>query len=317
MLEAIREGVQGWLAKAILAIIIIPFALFGIDAYLKDAGSNAPLVKLDGEAISLQEFSNAMQTMRNRLQAQGQKDLSMLETAEAKQSVLDKLISARLMTNEAKKENFRISDEQLSQYVVTLPEFQDRGKFSQERYTQVLQQNGLSSARFENSVRTDLLTQQSRDGLAGLAYLPSSLEEKLLKRMVEKREISVAEYKAADFLAQVQVPAEKIQHYYDANKSKYRVPEQVRLEFILLSANALVLQMQATDEEAKKYYEDNLSKFQGDEQFSHADGVDPEPSSRFKALPQVGAVAGEALTEIAAVVPAAEHPHEIAWEDDD
>ena len=60
-----------------------------------------------------------------------------------------------------------------------------------------------------------------------------------------------------------------------------------------------------------------VEKFQGDEQFSHADGVDPEPSSRLKALLQVGAVAGEALTEIAAVVPAAEHPHEIAWEDDD
>lgn len=266
MLEAIREGVQGWLAKVILAIIIIPFALFGIDAYLKDAGSNAPLVKLDGDTISMQEFSNAMQTMRNRLQAQGQKDLTVLDTAEAKQSVLDKLISARLMTSEAKKDNFRISDEQLSQYVVTLPEFQDQGKFSQEKYTQVLQQNGLSSARFENSVRTDLLTQQSRDGLAGLAYMPASLEETLLKRMVEKREISVAEYKAADFSAQVTVPAEKIQSYYDVNKSKFRVPEQVRLEFILLSANALLLQMQATDEEAKKYYEENISKFQGDEQ---------------------------------------------------
>jgi hypothetical protein len=60
-----------------------------------------------------------------------------------------------------------------------------------------------------------------------------------------------------------------------------------------------------------------VEKFQGDEQFSHADRVDPKPSSRVEALLQVRAVAGETLAEIATVVPAAEHPHEIAWEDDD
>ncbi|MEZ0317708.1 MAG: SurA N-terminal domain-containing protein, partial [Methylophilaceae bacterium] len=79
MLELIRERSKGWLAKAILALITVPFALFGIDAYLRDAGSSAPIAKVNGEAISVQEYSNAMQSLRNRLQAQGEKDLSILE----------------------------------------------------------------------------------------------------------------------------------------------------------------------------------------------------------------------------------------------
>ena len=41
MLEAIRAHSQGWLAKLILTLIAVPFALFGIDAYLKNAGSDA------------------------------------------------------------------------------------------------------------------------------------------------------------------------------------------------------------------------------------------------------------------------------------
>ena len=35
MLEAIRKHAQGWLAKAILGLIAITFALFGVDSYMR------------------------------------------------------------------------------------------------------------------------------------------------------------------------------------------------------------------------------------------------------------------------------------------
>jgi len=73
MLDAIRKHTQGWLAKAILAIITIPFALFGIDSYLNQAGSNVAVATVAGEKISVQEFSNSIENVRNRLQSEGQK----------------------------------------------------------------------------------------------------------------------------------------------------------------------------------------------------------------------------------------------------
>ncbi|MCX7841203.1 MAG: glycosyltransferase, partial [Anaerolineae bacterium] len=47
---------------------------------------------------------------------------------------------------------------------------------------------------------------------------------------------------------------------------EFRVPEQVKLEFVVFSANNLIPSMQVDDEEAKKFYEENASKFQGDEE---------------------------------------------------
>lgn len=38
MLEALRERSQGLFAKIILALIVIPFALWGVDSYFKDTG---------------------------------------------------------------------------------------------------------------------------------------------------------------------------------------------------------------------------------------------------------------------------------------
>ncbi len=40
MLELIRNHSKGWLAKIILVVITVPFALFGIDQYLSGAGGN-------------------------------------------------------------------------------------------------------------------------------------------------------------------------------------------------------------------------------------------------------------------------------------
>jgi peptidyl-prolyl cis-trans isomerase D len=134
MLEFIRKLTQGWIAKVILILVTIPFLLFGIDAYLREAGSTAAIAKVDGTEISIQEFSNAVQNFRNKLQSEGQKDLSMLEKPEVKQSILDRLITTHLLNDEIKAAKFKISNDQLSKYIVNLPEFQDKGQFSQEVY---------------------------------------------------------------------------------------------------------------------------------------------------------------------------------------
>ena len=267
MLDAIRKHTQGWLAKVILALISIPFALFGIDSYLNQAGSDVAIAKVNGDKISIQEYGNAIEKARNYLQSEGQKvDAAMLESAELKQSVLDGLITRRLVNAEIRHANFKISDEQLSQYIIGMPEFQENGKFSEDIYQKTLAQNKLSATRFESDRRSELLTQQAREGLALLVAVPKSVAEQTLKLAHQKRDVSVAEIKTAQFLSQVKVTPEEVKSYYDLHKDKFKVPEQVKLEFALLSATGLVSQMTASDAEVKQFYDENAAKFQADEQ---------------------------------------------------
>ena len=267
MLDAIRNHTQGWLAKVILGLITIPFALFGIDSYFNDAGSNVAIAKVNGDKISVQEYGNAIDNVRNRLQSQGEKiDPAMLESAELKQSVLDGLITRRLVNAEIQRENFKISDEQLSTYILGMPEFQENGKFSEDIYQKTLAQNKLTVSKFENDRRTELLTQQAREGLGLLVSVPKGVAEQTLKFAYQQRDVSVADIKTAQFVAQTKVTPEQVKAYYDQHKDKFKVPEQVKLEFALLSAAGLVPQMQVTDAEVKEFYDANVSKFQGDEQ---------------------------------------------------
>lgn len=266
MLEVIRAHSKGWLAKLILTLITVPFALFGIDAYLKDAGAGASVAKVDGATISIQEYRNAMQSLRDRLQKENPKDIDALESPEVKQSVLDRLINTRLLNAEVDNNNFKVTNEQLAQFITSLPEFQQGGKFSQEVYDKLLSQNQMTPSQFEKKMRGELLLQQLRDGVPGLAFTSKAVEDAVLNVEHQQREVSVAEIKTADFISQVNVDPSEVQAYYEKHKDKFKVPEQVKLEFVMLSANTLIPKMQTTDEEAKKFYDENASKFQGSEQ---------------------------------------------------
>lgn len=267
MLDAIRKHTQGWLAKAILALITIPFALFGIDSYLNQAGGNVAVATVAGEKISVQEFSNSIENVRNRLQSEGQKvDAALLDSPELKQSVLDGLITRRLVNKEVQRVHFKISDDQLNQHILGMPEFQENGKFSEDLYQKTLQQNKLTAAKFENSIRNDLMTQQARDGIAKLAFAPHAVAEKALQFAFQQREVTTVDVKAAEFIAQIKITPEQVKEYYELHKDKFKVPEQVKLEFALLSAAGLMGQVSVSDEEVKEFYDANAAKLQGDEQ---------------------------------------------------
>lgn len=266
MLETFREHSKGWLAKLILVLITVPFALWGIDSYLQKAGSGVAVAKVDGSNVTVQEYENAMRNLRNQMQSEGKVDQALLDSPEVKQSILNKLIFAKLLNATVKHEHFALSDESLSKFIITLPEFQKDGKFSQEAYDSVLMQNNLLPSQFEARMRGELLVQQVKDGVAAAAFVPNAVFENAVRVDRQQRTVSVADVNASDFLPQVKVSESDVKTYYDKNKDKFRVPEQVKVEYLTFSANNLIAGMQVSDDEARKYYDENAAQFQGDEQ---------------------------------------------------
>ena len=84
MLDKIRSVAKGWVGKALLALITIPFALFGIDSYLNNVGNHVAVAEINGNSISVQEYSNALKNMRDRLLSEGKADQSQLDSPEVK-----------------------------------------------------------------------------------------------------------------------------------------------------------------------------------------------------------------------------------------
>lgn len=266
MLDAIRENSKSWAAKLVLGLIAITFSLFGVDSYLRQAGSNVAVAKVNGYSVTVQEFSGALQDLRNQMQASGKVDQAALDSLPVRESVLDKLIATHLMNDQIQHDHFMVSDDQLGKLIAGLPEFQQEGKFSQELYDRLLTQNHLTPTQFEARMRTNLAVQQVRSGVAAGAFASKLAAEQVLQVENQQREISVADVKAKDMLGQASVSNEQIKSYYEKNKDKFRAPEQVKIEYVIYSANNLITSMKVTDDEIKKYYTDNPDKFKSDEQ---------------------------------------------------
>ena len=267
MLDKFRSYAQTKAAQVILALVLIPFALFGIDSYLNQAGNNLSIAKVDGYKIALPEYNRAIENVRNRMMSEGKKvDPAMFDSFEFKESVVDGLITKQLINNDIKKSQFKITDQQLSQYIIGMPDFQKDGKFSQELYDKVLQNNQLNPTKFEESIRNDLLIQQVRDGLQKLTFIPPNNLTETLKATSQQREVTVAEFKTKEYMAKANISEKDMQVFYDQNKSKFLAPEQVKAEFVVFSLTSILPSITVSEDEVKTFYKTNADKYQNQQQ---------------------------------------------------
>ena len=292
MLEKIRNSTDSKLAKVILGIIIIPFALFGIDSYLSSVGSNVFVAKVNGVEISGQQYQNSESLIKEQMGG-ANSDPALFQSPQFKKAVIENLISAELMNQSINDNGFVISDEQLSNYIVGMPDFQENGKFSQERYDQIVQYNNLSPKKLEDRIRVQMATQQAKDSLNKLLYIPNEIIQPLVNLAYQKRDISLHEIKLDDYKKKIKPSNEDIQKFYDANTDSFVRPDRIKIEFLIYSVAGIVPTISITDNDVKTFFETNKDQFQADQQrnakhilFAYQPGIDFEEKGRIRDFAQ-------------------------------
>src|SRR3970040_988684 len=253
------------LVQIVLFVIFLPFAFFGIDSYFRGAGVGQAVAKVGDYSISQEEFSRALRERQEALQrmAQGRVDPAMLDSPEVRYATLDGLIQRRLMLDSALRSGVTVSEEQLRNLIGKQQVFQDEaGRFSLARYEQYLRSEGMTTVTFEARLRQDILLEQFADGYADTTFVPRAVVERLARLSGQQRELSQYVFSPEKFRKQVKLDADAGRQYYDANPAEFRIPEQVRVEYLALSVEVLQQQAQPEPAEGKKYYETNRSQFE-------------------------------------------------------
>ena len=251
------------LIQILLAIMFLPFAFFGIDHYFRGGEGGNSVASVSGQPVSQQEFTQALQERQNYLQRLmgGRVDPAMLDSPELRFAVLDGVIRQRLLVNQAVRYNVLVPDEQLQQIIAEQPAFQDNGKFSHERYAEILRRQNTSEVSFENSVRRDLMLQRVNDGFLATTLVPDAVAARLLKINSEQREVSENVLDPEKFAAQVKVDDAAVKSYYDAHQAEFQLPEQARVEYVVLSLDAIAAKTEVTADEVKQYTEQNARQY--------------------------------------------------------
>ena len=265
MFDTIREGRAGkWLTYIIFGLIIISFSLWGVESYVKNIGRSSGVAKVDGSNVTREEFTTAYRNQVDQMREMlGQNfNPAMVDNPQAKASVLEGVVNRHLLAAAAKKVGLAVTDEQLRKTIEAIPAFQDNGKFSLTRYQTYARNRGMTDTMFEEQIRQDGVLQQMRDSITATAIVPKFQLDSFVKLSEQQREVSRATLAPSVFLSQVKIDDKAVKAYYDAHPDQYKIPEQVKVEYVMLSAEKFAAEQIVSDDEAKKIYDERLSKGQ-------------------------------------------------------
>jgi peptidyl-prolyl cis-trans isomerase D len=267
MFEFVRTHQR--LMQFILLLFIVPsFALVGISSYM--GGGNADtLAIVAGENISQQEFDNALREQMNRMRERmgSQFDEAVFNTPEAKESVLNNLITQRVLKVEARRENLSIPDTVLQQTILAIPGLTSPdGVFNYEGYKTILANQGMTPTMYESGLRQDLVAQQLTSAIQGSAFAPKTVIKQVGDIMGQQREIQSLEFNAVAFVNQVKITDAILKEYYDKHGDQFTNPESAKIEYVVLNGDAIESQMIVSDDDIKSYYDQNIKNYSTDEQ---------------------------------------------------
>lgn len=270
MLEAIRMHAKGWIAKVILALVAVTFALFGVDSYMSGDQRGGLVAEVGKVGISREELSREIQAQSDRMrEALGPAfDPSVTETLAFRKEVLDSLVERKALLQDAQKLKFLAPDAYIASVLSQIPAFQQDGKFSQPRYEAALRQNGRSAAQFENELRQAFMLEALTSPIALAAFPSETAMTQLAQLVAQQREIAWADIPAAQVATQIKVTPAEIEQYYAANKAAFTEPEQIRADFLVLDADALAAGMTVSEQAIADFYASNAGQFGQPEQRS-------------------------------------------------
>jgi peptidyl-prolyl cis-trans isomerase D len=218
--------------------------------------------------ISQREFAEELRRQQDQLRRMygGAIDPAVLDAPESRRAVLEGLITQRLLAREVGRANMFMSREAVIEAITSAPEFQENGKFSAAKYSAYLAARGISDQGNVAELQSKLPLARFAGSISETAIAPRSVASRLAAIEAQQREVSEARISEQQFLPQVKIEEAQIKAHYDAHQADYRVPERVRAEYLVLSAEALARQDPPTEEEIKAAYEARASQFRVDEQ---------------------------------------------------
>ncbi|WP_330147175.1 SurA N-terminal domain-containing protein [Shewanella oncorhynchi] len=269
MLEKIRDGSQGVIAKGILVLVILSFAFAGVSSYLGST-TDVPAAEVNGDKITKAELEQAYQSERSRMEQQLGEMFAALSADEKylqsiKQSVLERLVADKLIDQAAKAMGLRVSDEQIVAAMRAEPAFQTDGKFDNDRYQAILRQLGYQPQTFRDMMRVDMTRRQLTAALVGTEFVLPGEAKQLAELQGQTRDVRYVIVDSAPFLATAVVTDEQVKNYYDANQGQFMSPEMVSLEYVELNATDFAKNNPVSDEEAQTYYEEHKAQYVSNE----------------------------------------------------
>ncbi len=240
--------------KRIVSIVIfgaicLVFALFGLPVSDLGGGGGVSFVAVvNNTYIPLRDFQQEVQQMAQMYKQFFGGQMGAQQSFLRSQAV-EKLINRELLAQESEKNHIYSTDNEVRDFIIELPVFQEKGRFQREKYDYYLRQVGRTAGEFEAQLKKELRGQRVNElfniamtPTAGMVGKESELKAtklnfqfvKLLPADLEKKEkLKKSDGEVEKWSSE---HSQEISDYYAQHSDEYNKDEEVKARHILVKA---------------------------------------------------------------------------------
>ena len=284
-LENIRKGLSSSGSTLIVGVLIVGLvATFGNFLGTDNAFSNQKVLEINGQDISIQEFS----LEANRLNSIFTNQEINLEQDQVTQIAQDSLIQRILLAQQSDDNGFHVTEAFIKELIQSDPTFARNGIFNLDTFRGFLLRSGLGAEEFQNILSTQYKSIQLNEALNASAFIPSDHLNKFVSSINHHRDITFKKISLVDEANKESLSQEEIINYYNEEGYQFMVESNASFSLIDLNTNFLESNVQITESEvsAELLRLEEQSSNSGQKRVSHIQ-IDFDSLSKIDALQEV------------------------------
>ncbi|UUY01525.1 peptidyl-prolyl cis-trans isomerase [Sphingomonas sp. J315] len=202
---------------------------------------------------------NALERVR---QQQPMLDMAQFVRTGGFEQVLNQVIDGMALEEYATQQGMAVSPAAIDGQIASIPAFQGfDGKFSQQRFDQLLAEQRLTAEQVRADIRRETLVQWLISPIANPGPVPVELALPYASLMLERRKGSVG-YVPIGAIAPGNPPTDaELQAYYQKNSGRYTLPERRVVRYAVVDPAQFAESAKATEAEIAAEYRKNAAQY--------------------------------------------------------
>ncbi len=231
-----------------IAFVGAGFVGWGAYSFGKNSGSVAKVGEIDITYTQMQQEYSRLFSAYNQMFG-GKLDKEQAQNLGIEEQAMNNLITQTLLLNFAKDIGIRVIDEEVAKEIASIEAFRVDGKFSNDRYKQILSQNGYKTTDFEESIRRSIAIDKMKNILK--PSLTDLEKETIAASFYIKDKIEIEILDANDFSPSI--GEDELRAFWEQNKQNYLTSKVYTLESIISSLKDISL----AEKDIEEFYEEN------------------------------------------------------------
>jgi len=173
------------------------------------------------------------------------------------QGIIEDLITREVVEHEAHRLGFRVTPEEVRLQLQQNSLFYPGGEFvGAQTYEQIVStQLQMTVPAFEREVgRQLLLTKLALWVTGGVSVSPAEIEQEF-RRRTETARIEFVVFRSDEYARRLAPSEEELQSYYEANRTRYQLPERRAVRFVPIDRDQLGRRLSVSEQELEEYYQ--------------------------------------------------------------